>query len=135
MLHRKRWLAGTCAGIAVAALTLTAAPASADGDHGHDGRGGDDDNTVVSAYYADWDVYGRGYEVADIPADNLNTILYAFGKPSIDATTNAVTCAPVDPWADYERTSPKDVAPSITTPKLAGNFSQLLKLKQVQAAK
>ena len=90
---------------------------------------------MVSAYFADWDVYGRGYEVADIPADNLNTIQYAFGKPVVDPATNAVSCGAVDPWADYERTPTKDVDPSITTPKLAGNFSQLLKLKQVQAAK
>ena len=38
----------------------------------------------MSAYFADWDIYGRGYEVADIPADKLNTIVYAFGKPVVD---------------------------------------------------
>ena len=34
---------------------------------------------VVTAYFADWDIYGRGYFVKDIPADKLNVIQYAFG--------------------------------------------------------
>ena len=131
MLGTKRWLAVACAGVTTAALTLT--PASANAGPAH--PTGDDHGRVVSAYFADWDVYARGYEVADIPADDLNTIQYAFGKPVIDPVTNAVTCGAVDPWADYERTPTKDVDPTIVTPKLAGNFSQLLKLKQVQAAK
>ena len=38
---------------------------------------------VVTAYFADWDVYGRGYDVKDIPADKLNVIQYAFGKPTL----------------------------------------------------
>ena len=78
----------------------------------------------------DWDIYARGYEVADIPADKLNTIQYAFGKPMVDPVTNAVSCAAVDPWADYERTPTKDVDPTITTPQ-AGR--QLLPAAQAQA--
>ncbi|MDX6210570.1 MAG: chitinase [Frankiales bacterium] len=132
MLGTKRWLAVACAGVTTAALTI-ATPASASAEHRETEHA--DNGKVVSAYFADWDVYGRGYEVADIPADKLNTILYAFGKPVIDPATGAVTCGAVDPWADYQRTPTKDVDPSITTPKLSGNFSQLLKLKQVQAAK
>jgi chitinase len=131
MLGTKRWFAVACASFTTAALTLTPSAASA----GAPAQVRPDDSKVVSAYFADWDIYARGYEVADIPADKLNTILYAFGKPVVDPTTNAVTCGAVDPWADYERTPTKDVDPSIATPKLAGNFSQLLKLKQVQAAK
>ncbi len=131
MLGSKRWLAVACAGATTAALTLTPAAASARDEH----EVHHDNSKVVSAYFADWDVYARGYEVADIPADKLNTILYAFGKPVIDPATSAVTCGAVDPWADYERTPTKDVDATIVTPKLSGNFSQLLKLKQVQAAK
>ncbi|MDQ1680946.1 MAG: chitinase [Frankiaceae bacterium] len=131
MRSRSRRIAVMCVAVTTAALTVSV-PASADPGHSAYVHS---DSSVVSAYFADWDVYGRGYEVADIPADNLNTILYAFGKPVIDPTSGAVTCGAVDPWADYERTPTKDINPSMTTPKLSGNFSQLLKLKAQQAAK
>ncbi len=134
MLGNKRWSTAACIAAATTALILAPTTARATG-HGTPGGVPADTGKVVSAYFADWDVYARGYEVADIPADKLNTILYAFGKPVVDPTTNAVSCGAVDPWADYERTSPKDVDPTITTPNLAGNFSQLIKLKAVQAAK
>ncbi|MCU1676587.1 MAG: hypothetical protein JWM93_1345 [Frankiales bacterium] len=134
MLSRKRWLAIATAGITTAALAVGSASANPGNTNGSGNNKGDD--TVVSAYFADWDVYGRGYEVADIPADNLNTILYAFGKPALGADASApVGCAPVDPWADYERTPARDVNPAMTIPRLSGNYAQLLELKAQQAAK
>ena len=135
MLHRKRWLAIATAGITTAALAAgPAAGAASAAPTAHATVAAP--AKVASAYFADWDVYGRGYEVADIPADNINTILYAFGKPVVGTDPKApVSCAPVDPWADYERTPSKDVDPSMTVPKLSGNFAQLLKLKAKQAAK
>lgn len=57
---------------------------------------------VVSAYFADWDVYGRGYYVKDIPADKVTVIQYAFGVPTFDPDTGAVGCDVLDPWADYQ---------------------------------
>src|ERR1700712_1180832 len=57
---------------------------------------------VVTAYFADWDVYGRGYHVKDIPADQLNVIQYAFGVPTFDPATGASSCGVLDPWADYQ---------------------------------
>ncbi|MDQ1726310.1 MAG: chitinase, partial [Frankiaceae bacterium] len=137
MLHRKRWLALATAGITTAALAAGPTSAYAGGDNSDAGdRVASGSGQVASAYFADWDVYGRGYEVADIPADNLNTILYAFGKPVVGTDPKApVSCAPVDPWADYERTPARDVNAAVTVPKLSGNFAQLLKLKAKQAAK
>ena len=35
---------------------------------------------VVAAYFPEWGVYGRDYQVADIPADNLTHLIYAFTK-------------------------------------------------------
>ena len=112
--------------IAVAGPILTAAPAAAHTRH--------DDGRVVSAYFADWDVYGRGYNVKDIPADKLNVIQYAFAAPTFDKATGAVGCSVLDPWADYQR--PIDAATSVdgvadvAGQPLAGNFNQLLKLKK-----
>ena len=85
---------------------------------------------VVSAYFADWDVYGRGYYVKNIPADKINTIQYAFGKPAADGT-----CQVIDPWADYEAgyaaansvNGKDDVDTGV--PHVFGNFGQLLELK------
>ena len=58
---------------------------------------------VVTAYFADWDVYGRGYYVKDIPATKLNVLQYAFGVPGFDPATGAVSCGILDPWADYQQ--------------------------------
>ena len=58
---------------------------------------------VVSAYFADWDVYGRGYFVKDIPADKINVIQYAFGVPGFDPATGTASCNVLDPWADFQQ--------------------------------
>src|SRR5436190_1429573 len=54
-------------------------------------------NAVHAAFFANWDRYGRGYFVNEIPADKLNVIDYAFAKPS-----ELGTCALTDPWSDYQ---------------------------------
>lgn len=92
---------------------------------------------VVSAYFADWDVYGRGYVVKNIPADQINVIQYAFGVPSFDPATGAVGCNVLDPWADYQQVywtgdnTVDGVADDPNNPDqhLFGNFNQLTKLK------
>ncbi len=112
---------GAVGAVAFPAVGASAAPAS------------DAPKRVVTAYFADWDVYGRAYYVKDIPADKLNVIQYAFGVPTFDPTTGIAGCDPVDPWADYQKpadttTSVDGVADTWDQP-LAGNFNQLLKLK------
>src|SRR5438552_2901162 len=57
--------------------------------------------SVRAAYFAGWDIYGRGYTPQQIPADRLNTIFYAFAKPDLQPD-GSVLCAPGDAWADYE---------------------------------
>jgi len=92
---------------------------------------------VISAYFADWDVYGRGYFVKDIPADKLNVIQYAFGVPSFDPASGAIGCNILDPWADYQQvywTGDNTVDGVADNPDnldqhLFGNFNQLAKLK------
>jgi chitinase len=94
-------------------------------------------NKVVSAYFADWDVYGRGYYVKDIPATKLNVIQYAFGVPTYDPASGTASCNVLDPWADYQQVywsgdnTVDGVADNPDDPDqhLFGNFNQLRKLK------
>jgi chitinase len=91
---------------------------------------------VVTAYFADWDVYGRNYHVKDIPASKINVIQYAFGNPTFDPATGAVGCNILDPWADYQQPYTADIAVNGTADDSAnpdqhiyGSFNQLAELK------
>ncbi|GAA1987979.1 glycoside hydrolase family 18 protein [Microbacterium pumilum] len=91
---------------------------------------------VVSAYFANWDVYGRGYFVKDIPVDKLNVIQYAFGDATYDPATGNVGCSSLDPWADYQQVywGPENTVDGVAdnfgaNGNLYGNFNQLKKLK------
>jgi chitinase len=101
----------------------------------HDGGGAP--AKVVTAYFADWDVYGRGYYVKNIPVDKLNVVQYAFGVPGFDPATGTPSCDILDPWADYQQVywtgdnTVDGVADDPDNPDqhLFGNFNQLVKLK------
>ncbi|MER7001559.1 glycosyl hydrolase family 18 protein [Dactylosporangium sp. NPDC000555] len=88
-------------------------------------------NKKVVAYFTEWGVYGRNYQVKNIEtsgsASKLTHILYAFGN-----TTNG-QCSIGDSFADYEKAftaaeSVDGVADTWDQP-LRGNFNQLKKLK------
>src|ERR1035437_11200246 len=124
MYWSRRLLAFGSAAVIVA--TLAPATTSVAGAHSPEAP-----SKVVSAYFADWDVYGRGYYVKNIPADKINTILYAFGKPTADGG-----CSVIDPWADYQmvywggENSVDGQADNFgNNGNLYGNFNQLKKLK------
>ena len=57
----------------------------------------------VVGYYASWTIYGRDYQVEDVPAEKLTHLNYAFAKVAEDGSV-----VPCDPHAD-----------SINFPKLA----------------
>jgi chitinase len=117
---------------------IVGAPATAASANHGGGRGGAPEK-VVTAYFADWDVYGRGYYVKNIPVDKLNVIQYAFGKPTYDAATGTPGCAVIDSWADYQQvywTGDNTVDGAADNPDdpnqhLFGNFNQLMKLKKL----
>ncbi|HSC80196.1 MAG TPA: glycosyl hydrolase family 18 protein [Chitinolyticbacter sp.] len=108
----------------------------------------------AGAYFAQWGVYGRGYEVADIAssgaAAKLTFFNYAFGNlyqknggyecaTGIDKLESGATnpSAPDagtggDAWADYGRTPARLVDPSkpyTWDSPIAGNFGELKALK------
>jgi chitinase len=124
-------LAALVAGIAL----LPAQAAGAAGSSSSKGSAARTPNKVVSAYFADWDVYGRGYFVKDIPVDKINVIQYAFGVPGFDAATGKASCDILDPWADFQQVywGPENtvdgVADTYPGQHLYGNFNQLRKLK------
>lgn len=131
MASIRKWLAAAAglvmlASLPVGATAASAGPAPAAGP-----------KKVVTAYYADWDVYGRGYFVKDIPADKINVIQYAFGVPGWDAATQTPSCNVLDPWADYQMVywGPENTVdgvaddPNNLDQRLFGNFNQLKKLK------
>jgi chitinase len=65
----------------------------------------------VVGYYPSWGTYARDFQVADVAADQLTHLLYAFGK------VDDGRCAPGDPWADYGKPA-------------GGNIAELGRLKQ-----
>src|SRR6185369_14727518 len=109
--------------LALAGASVVAPPADAGQSQGK-----------VMAYFADWDVYARGYHVKDIEtsgsAAKLTHINYAFGN------VTGGGCAVGDPWADHDM--PYDAATSVsgqadsTEPgALHGSFNQLRELKKL----
>jgi chitinase len=123
--------------VAVVAVGVTAALIAPQSAQASSKPVPDAPSKVVTAYFADWDVYGRGYFVKDIPVTKLNVIQYAFGVPAYDPATGQASCDVLDPWADYQQVywtgdnSVDGVAddPSDPDQHLFGNFNQLRKLK------
>jgi chitinase len=85
----------------------------------------------VVAYFTEWGVYGRNYQVKNVEtsgsASKLTHILYAFGN------TTGGQCSIGDSYADYDKAYTADqsvdgVADTWDQP-LRGNFNQLKKLK------
>ena len=103
-------------------------------------------DTVVGAYFVEWGIYGRKFDVTKIPADNLTHILYGFipicgENASLGEIENGnslralqTACADSqdyevvihDPWAAIQKALPgvdsKD--------PIRGTYSQLMALKQ-----
>ncbi|MDP0495180.1 MAG: glycosyl hydrolase family 18 protein [Verrucomicrobiota bacterium JB024] len=91
------------------------------GDTGNTGGGSSTTNTGrVVAYFPSWGIYARGYEVADIPAENLTHIVHAFARISTSGTIEVI-----DTWADLEKTFGDDTWDQT----LRGNFNQYQELK------
>jgi chitinase len=77
----------------------------------------------IIGYYTSWSIYARNYEVADIPAEKVNVINYAFAN--INPNTGTIVLG--DPYADIDKFYPGDCWDEGC---LRGNFHQLQILKQ-----
>lgn len=90
----------------------------------------------VVAYFPAWGIYGRDYQVSDIPADKITHINYAF--INIGHKNGHYVCQLGDPWADIDKvfTENPHVLPPMswndTPADQRGNFGRLAQLKQKQ---
>jgi chitinase len=75
----------------------------------------------IVAYFAEWSVYDRNFHVANVPADKLTHVNYAFAKIS-----DAGECTLFDKYAAVEKTYPGDKEDG----SQHGNFRQLQLLKE-----
>ncbi|MCB1213721.1 MAG: glycoside hydrolase family 18 protein, partial [Chlamydiia bacterium] len=83
---------------------------------------------VVEGYFSEWSIYGRNYQISNIPADKLTNLIYAFAK--IDENNNVV---PFDVWAalgkDPKTYQPVDSDGNYPEGDYAGNYKKLQDLK------
>lgn len=84
----------------------------------------------IVGYFVQWGIYSRDYEPADIPADKLTHVNYAF--LAADAATGQLVT--IDAWADMQKTfAAKNGLPAQTWQQQAadeaGNFGRLRDLK------
>jgi len=79
------------------------------------------EDTKIVGYFVEWGIYGRNYNVTDIPGDKLNVINYAFAD-----ITPAGEVAIYDSWAAVEKAFPGDSWEKMPR----GNYNQLRKLKE-----
>jgi len=93
---------------------------------------------VLTAYFPEWGIYGRDFQVADVPADTINHLVYAFldlnssGEVAIYDSFAAVekrftAAESVSGEADLWYYPPDDPR-SVQT--VWGNFNQLAQLKE-----
>ncbi len=61
------------------------------------------DTRNFCAYFVEWGVYDRNYVVADIPAEELTCINYAFIEPADIDSDSLYECRLIDTWAALEK--------------------------------
>ncbi len=97
---------------------------------------------VTGAYFVEWGIYGRDFDVSNIPAQNLTHLLYGFipicgpndsisggPKQALDTACQGSQDFEVvihDPWAAVQKALPG--TPS--TDPIRGTYAQLMALKQ-----
>jgi GH18 family chitinase/Ca2+-binding RTX toxin-like protein len=81
----------------------------------------DSGNHIVGGYYPEWGTYDRNFQVADVPADKLTHLFYAFAQIDQNGKT-----ALFDPWASKDKPFSGDVP----SQELKGNLNQLRILKE-----
>lgn len=83
-------------------------------------------NPVIAAYFINWGIYDRDYQVTNIPAALITHVHYAFARPEYYADSNSAALVSLDPWADWEKPYPGDT----NGQPVKGCFHQLARLKQ-----
>lgn len=88
---------------------------------------------IIAAYYPEWAIYSRDFNVADIPAGHLTHLIYAFSKIDTSGRMSLF-----DSYAAIEKTfsasDSVDGKADTWDQTLAGNFNQLAELKAANPA-
>ena len=82
----------------------------------------------VGVYFGNWKIYGRGYQLCNLPGDKVDRIFYGFWDPT------SGECKFNDAWADLDKPGPADGicghASQAWDAPLKGNVYQMLKIKE-----
>ncbi len=81
---------------------------------------------VIAAYYTSWSIYGRKFEVNELPAANLTHLNYAFATVTASGAVQLT-----DLWADVQRPIIKNTFNN-SADLLMGNLGALFELKAQQ---
>ncbi|MEA2601358.1 MAG: chitinase [Acidobacteriota bacterium] len=79
-------------------------------------------------YYAEWTVYGANFVPANIPADSLTHVNYAFLDPSDPDGDGYYDCAIGDTWAALQ----KPLSPTVPGTTGTNNLGTLAQLRQLR---
>ncbi|WP_432799674.1 glycosyl hydrolase family 18 protein [Poriferisphaera sp. WC338] len=90
------------------------------GENGEAPEGLNDDEFRVVGYFPEWGIYQRGYDIADVPADNLTHLIYAFADVNAQGGVEVF-----DSYAALEKTFPGDTWDQ----EVRGNYNQMNVLK------
>ena len=77
---------------------------------------------ILSAYYTSWSIYGRNFQVPQLPFKNLTHVNYAFA--GVESSGNVYL---TDLWADIQR---PDTQRHVGADGLSGNLGALYEYKQ-----
>ena len=77
---------------------------------------------IISAYFTSWSIYGRNFQVSQLPFDNLTHVNYAFA--GVESNGNVYL---TDLWADIQR---PDTQRHVGPGGLSGNLGALYEYKQ-----
>lgn len=94
-----------------------------------------DGGPILAAYYPEWGIYGRNYQIADVPAAELTHLIYAFAN--LDSNGNVIL---FDPYAAVEKrfsanesvagVADGTEASGASNRTIWGNFGQIALLKE-----
>ncbi|MDA4845134.1 glycosyl hydrolase family 18 protein [Hoeflea poritis] len=91
--------------------------------------GGSGEAPIIAAYFPEWGIYGRDFNVADVEADKITNLIYAFVN-----VNDQFEIQLHDPWAATDKAFPAedsvDGVADTWDQAIAGNFNQLAELKE-----
>lgn len=93
----------------------------------------DEDTPIIAAYFPEWGIYERNHLVADVQADKITHLIYAFTKIEENAD-GSFSLGLFDQWAAtdiaFRADQSVDGVADYAGQEIMGNFNQLAELKE-----